>query len=402
MMHQASRLILACSAAISVVLAACGPTGGTPAPAATTAPKAAAPTTAPAAQPTAATQAKPAAQSGAASSSDWNAVVEAAKREGVLAISSHAGSGYEKYLEEVKKALPEIRVEGTNMRASDFTARVVTEQKNGSYLWDVHMGPVSNIYTVMTPAGGLDPIKPYLDALPAELKDNSVWAGGFELYTDPANPVTLITQLAESGGVYVNRELVPEGINKPEDLLDPKWKGKIAVYDPTVSNGGSMSLSGLQATKGTEFVKKLIIDNDARYVETARQLTEWIAQGRYPIAFGADDTYLAELKQQGVGAKVERNKEFATYALASGISVLKNAPHPNAVKLYLNWALSREGQDAWARLASVDSSSRRLDVELYHPEGAADYKNMQKYTAIQGTASGDASLKATLDVTKSK
>jgi iron(III) transport system substrate-binding protein len=382
----------------SLVLAACGQPSGTTAPAATAAPK----TAAPAAQPTAATQAKPAAPSGAAASSDWNTVVEAAKQEGALVISSHAGSGYEKYLEEVKKALPEIRVEATNMRASDFTARVVTEQKNGQFLWDVHMGPVSNIFTVMTPAGGLEPIKPYLDALPAELKDNAVWAGGFELYTDPANPVTLITQLAESGGIYVNLELAPEGISKPEDLLDPKWKGKIAVYDPTVSNGGSMSLSGLQASKGTEFVRQLIMDNDARYVETARQLTEWIAQGRYPIAFGVDDTYLAELKQQGVGAKVERNKEFATYALASGVSVLKNAPHPNAVKLYLNWALSHAGQDAWARLASVDSSSRRLDVETYHPNGAADYKNMGKYTAIQGTASGDASLKATLEVTKAK
>ena len=97
-----------------------------------------------------------------------------------------------------------------------------------------------------------------------------------------------------------------------------------------------------------------------------------------------------------------RDKSIGDYSLASGLSVLKNAPHPNAVKEYLNWALSRDGQIAWAQNASVDASSRRLDVPVFHPDSAADYQHMEKYLAIQGTATGQDSLDRTLAITKSK
>jgi hypothetical protein len=80
-------------------------------------------------------------------------VLAGAKQEGKLVLSTHAGSGYEKYVELVKQALPDLTVDATTIKASDYAARVVVEQQNGQYLWDVHMGPVSNIYTVLTPAG---------------------------------------------------------------------------------------------------------------------------------------------------------------------------------------------------------------------------------------------------------
>ena len=163
-----------------------------------------------------------------------------------------------------------------------------------------------------------------------------------------------------------------------------------------------MSLSGLVALKGDDFLKKLIVDNEAKYVETSRQLTDWVAQGRYPIGFGVDATQLAELQKQGVGAKVERDRSFGNYSLASGLSVMKNAPHPNAVKVYLNWALSKEGQTAWAQNASVDSSSRRLDVPVFHPDSTPDYQHMDKYKVIQGTASGQDTLDRTLAITKNR
>jgi iron(III) transport system substrate-binding protein len=378
------------------------PASPTPPPAAKTAPTTA-PQAAQASQPTAAAKPTQASQAQpAATASDWQAVVDAAKKEGKLVLSTHAGAGYEKYVEAVKKALPDLNIEATTMKASDFTARVVVEQQNGQYLWDVHQGPVSNIYTVLTPAGGVQPIKPFLDALPADVKDDSKWAGGLGMYTDPKNPVTLITEFSDVGGMYVNREQVPEGLTKLDDLLDEKYRGKIAVYDPTVSNGGSMSLAGLIGLKGDDFLKKMLIEHDARYVATSRQLTEFVAQGRYPIGFGVDATQLSELQKQGVGLKVERNRTIGNYSLAAGLSVLKDAPHPNAAKVYLNWALSKEGQSTWAENSSVDGNSRRLDVPVYHPDSTPDYQHLEKYPVIQGTASGQDTLDRTLAITKSK
>jgi len=363
----------------SLLLAACSPAAAPPAPTA-------APANAPA----------------AAAPSSWDGVLAAAKQEGTLVLSTHAGAGYEKYVEEVKKALPDLTIDATTIKASDFAARVVVEQQNGQYLWDVHMGPVSNIYTVLTPAGDLQPIKPFLDALPPDNKDDSKWAGGFGLFTDPNNPVTLITEFSDVGGMYINKDQVPEGISSMDELLDPKWKGKIAVYDPTVSNGGSMSLAGIVGQRGDDFLKKLIMDNDAKYVSTSNQLTQWVAEGRYPIGFGVDATQLGDLQKQGVGANVVRDKSIGDYSLASGLSVLKKAPHPNAVKEYLNWALSRDGQIAWAQNASVDSSSRRLDVPVFHPDSTPDYQHMEKYPVIQGTSTGQDTLDRTLAITKNR
>lgn len=379
-----SRRLPALAAAMALLASACS--SGPTAPAATSVPPA------PIAQPAPAGQA----------SGDWNAVVAAAKQEGKLVLSTHAGAGYEKYVEQVKQALPELTIEATTIKASDFVPRVVVEQQNGQYLWDVHMGPVSNVYTVLTPASALEPIKPFLDALPPDNRDDAKWAGGFELFTDANNPVTLITEFSDVGGVFINKDLVPEGITNLDDLLDPKWKGKVAVYDPTVSNGGSMSLAGLLAIKGDDFLRRLIVDNDARYVSTSSQLTQWVAEGRYAIGFGVDATQLADLQKQGVGTSVVRDRSFGDYSLASGVSVLKNAPHPNAVKVYLNWVLSRDGQIAWAQNASVDSSSRRLDVPVFHPDSTPDYQHMEKYRVIQGTASGQDTLDRTLVITKNR
>lgn len=401
-MPNVLRPIFSVLVPVSLVLAACSSSGATPPrkvePAQKTEP-AAAPKTEPAAKSEPAAS-KPAA---APASADWDKVVAAAKAEKTLTLATHAGSGYEKFVEAAKKGVPDLNFEATTMRASDYVPRVIAEQRNGQFLWDMHVGPLSNVFTVLQPADGLEPIEPFLEPLPADIKDDGKWFGGFKLFTDPAKPMSFVTTVTVAGGVYINHELVPaDEIKTPDDLLNPKWKGKIAVYDPTVSNGGGMSLAGLLGETNGAFLRKLVVDQDIVYVETARQVTEWVAQGRYPLGFGLDDTYLKELQGKGVGAKVERDRTFGSYYLTNGVSVLRNPPHPNAAKLFLAWLLSQPGQDAWAQLASVDMNSRRKDVQNYHPNSYPDYNNIDKLKSIQGTASGDAVLKETLEITNSK
>ena len=55
-------------------------------------------------------------------------------------------------------------------------------------------------------------------------------------------------------------------------------------------------------------------------------------------------------------------KEGTYVSSGSGnVVVLKGAPHPNAAKLFLNWMLSREGQEIYGR--STGQATRRLDVD---------------------------------------
>jgi iron(III) transport system substrate-binding protein len=334
---------------------------------------------------------------------DWNAIVAAAKQEGTFVLSTHAGSGYEKYVEAVRQALPDLKLEATTIKASDFAPRVIVEQQNGQFLWDVHMGPSSNMFTVVAPANGLEPIKPFLANLQPDVRADSKWAGGFELFTDPNNPQTFISQLSANPGIFVNKDLLPESIATPDDLMNPKLKGQIAVYDPTNSNAGAFALADLVSKKGDDFLKTLLADQQVQFVSTSRQLTDWIAQGRYPVCMGVDQTQLADLQNQGLGKNVEAIMSFGTTVLASGVDVLKNPPHPNATKVYLNWALGQAGQEAWASLSAVWATSRRLDVKVnLDSPTAPDYANMAQYTTVQGTASGDAVLSRTLAITRAR
>jgi iron(III) transport system substrate-binding protein len=320
-----------------------------------------------------------------------------------VVLSTHAGSGYEKYVVAVKQALPDLKVEATTIKASDFAPRVIVEQQNGQFLWDVHMGPSSNMFTVVAPANGLEPIKPFLANLSADVRDDSKWAGGFELFTDANNPQTFISQLSANPGIFVNKDILPESVATPEDLMNPKLKGQIAVYDPTNSNAGAFALADIASKKGDDFLKSLLTDQQVQYVSTSRQITDWIAQGRYPVCMGVDQTQLADLQSQGVGKNVEAITSFGTTVLASGVDVLKNPPHPNATRVYLNWALSQAGQEAWATLSAVWATSRRLDVTVnLDAPTSPDYTHMAQYTVIQGTASADALLSRTLAITRAK
>src|SRR6202035_2910580 len=110
-----------------------------------------------------------------------------------------------------------------------------------------------------------------------------------------------------------------------------------------------------------------------------------------------------DLQGQGLGKNVEAVTTFGTTVLASGVDVLKSSPHPNAARVYLNWALSQAGQEAWASLSAVWATSRRLDVKVnLDSPTTPDYSNMGQYTTIQGTASGDAVLSRALAITRAK
>jgi ABC-type Fe3+ transport system substrate-binding protein len=362
------------------------------------------------ARPAAPPEAQPAAQPGpprsAASAStpagqagDWDQVVAAARQEGVLVLSTHTGAAtYQRLQEQIKQEFPWLEIQATGMRASDFAPRVLAEQKNGQYLWDVHIGPPANMLSTLTPAGALEPLRPWLDALPPDIRDDSKWAGGFEMYADPDRPMTFLTHFSANGGFWVNRAQAPrEELSTWDDLLNPRWKDRILVYDPTRANGGSFAFAAALGLKGEDYLRQLAAQ--ARYLETSNQVAEWVAQGRFPVAIGVQEGFVEELQSKGIGRSLEQvGKQDAAYLLANGLEVLKNAPHPNATRVFLRWYLSQEGQDAMAQ--ALMASSRRLDVKSYDPISTPDYANLDQYQLRVGTAQGEALLERAMALAK--
>src|SRR6202023_927437 len=84
-----------------------------------------------------------------------------------------------------------------------------------------------------------------------------------------------------------------EELKKSDDLLNPKWKGKIASYDPSVNGGGLIFGSVVYVTRGADFAKQLYQGQEAAYTRDYQQIADWVAHDSYPIAIGAMPIFVA-------------------------------------------------------------------------------------------------------------
>jgi hypothetical protein len=99
-----------------------------------------------------------------------------------------------------------------------------------------------------------------------------------------------------------------------------------------------------------------------------RQITDWLAQGRYALCVGCRETNRA--KSQGLPVDEFNNvdwKEGVQLTTGGGsMSLIKGGPNPNAARVFVNWFLSRRGQTALQRYNDLygedPPNSRRVDI----------------------------------------
>jgi iron(III) transport system substrate-binding protein len=325
-----------------------------------------------AASPAASPAAQAAPASPGATTAEWNAVVEAAKKEGTVSVATYAGTNYRKVMDDFEAANPGVKVEHTQFQSSsrDYVPRLLQERKASLYAWDVAIMPSPEMLRQVKPAGGLAPIRPLI-VHPEALKDSN-WSDGFEggfLDTDKQYSYAFMRSLSQS--LWVDSSQIKDGeIKSYKDLLDPKWKGKIIAGDPrTKGSGFNLATTLRLRTKDDSLIKQLWADQEAVLNTDARQLTEGVARGRYPIGLGAISVQiLKDMVAAGVGDNVKWIPMPEMDYLFSGSNILQhiaNAPHPAAAKLFVNWLLTKEGSTSYGR--NIQDNSRRVDVEPFDP-----------------------------------
>jgi iron(III) transport system substrate-binding protein len=313
----------------------------------------------------------------------WDKVLADAKKEGNVAVAGPPGTAYREVMRGFEKKYPEIALEFQSFTPSNFTARFSKERQAGQYLWDIYVTGPTGFDISAKKAGDLDPIRP-LFILP-EVLDEKAWFGGFDkAFLDSEKKYIFAFQAQITPQVLINREFVSEkDLNSIKGLLDPKWKGKIAINDPRVDGAGNGRIALWAGQMGEEFVRALL-KQDLTLTRDDRQLADWLARGKFPIAIGVNDTDVAELQKLGVGAKVEPlgGKLAEAWRLSTGwgaARLVNKAPHVNAATVYVNWLLSKEGQSAWA--TTVSRPSRRIDVprvDGMSPEPGIDYFDIDR------------------------
>jgi iron(III) transport system substrate-binding protein len=295
----------------------------------------------------------------------WQETLAAARREGRVVILAPAGADRREALGVgFQKRHPEISLEMINASGGEHAQRVLTERAAGQYLPDLIVIGSQSIYFNFLPANALDPLQPYLvgpDIQPENWRDGHLW------FSDKAGQYNLVNLRYKNTPFHYNTNLVPvDEIKSWKDLLQPRWRGKMAMFDPTIP-GSALDVAAFWLTTpglGEQYVRRLLSEQEVIVSRNQRQLADWSADGRYPIGLGSAGSEVRELIRAGVplGHFDPERLEEGGFVTAGGgtVSVFNRAPHPNAAKVYLNWHLSREGQTDWA-IGSA-APSLRTDV----------------------------------------
>jgi iron(III) transport system substrate-binding protein len=315
----------------------------------------------------------------------WDALVAAAEKEGALAIAGPSGRAWREELQRFEKSYPAIKLSITALAGRDFWPRLLKEREAGQYLWDLRIGGADALSYRLLHMGVFAPSRPLL-MLPDLLEDKT-WLGGLDgIFLDNAHRFIIGFAVYETQAIYYNQRLLPDAAGLPlETLNEPRYAGKLSMADPR--GGASLNtLSVLDRAYGDGFVETLMVRQKPVITREPRQQIDWLASGRYPIAFGLPSIAFVEYAQRG-GSTADfapARGARAWSAGVGGIHFIEQAPHPAAAKLFVNWLLSRDVQATL--MQAVKLNSRRTDVPLGAPETALDPKALGDYVGTMDEA----------------
>ena len=299
---------------------------------------------------------------------EWERTLRAAEAEGQLTLYGCCYE-YDRVLEGFKKKYPKIKVTTILSAGGQLASRILAERRGDKYLIDVVSSGANTLHDALYKAHVLDPIKPAL--LLPEVLDSSKWHEGEHRYIDPEKRyIFAFIANSQSGQVIYNlKQVNPAEFKSFWDLLNPKWKDKIASLDPTsFGMGATLQFFYYHAELGAPFLKKLYGEMQVVVSRDPRQMTDWLSNGKLPLCIrcnaGGEVEKAIQQKLPIAYLDTENWKEGGSSSAAGGtLGMPTRAPHPNAAKVFINWLLSREGQIALQKLGRPDAhNSRRIDI----------------------------------------
>ena len=318
---------------------------------------------------------------------DYGALVGAAKKEGKLVIYSTTDAvSANPLVKDFEAMYPDIKVEYSDLNSTELYNRFIAEAaaNNGTadFLWSSAMDLQVKL---VNDGQGLAYSSPETKSLPK-------WA----VWKDSAYGTTY-----EPTAIVYNKRLVPEA-DVPKDhtallkLLEAKpdaYKGKVTAYDPERSGVGYLFCNeDIKNFPAAWDLFKAMGKTGAKFYTSAGAMMERVASGEHTIAYGIFGSYaLARSKKDpNVGIVLPSDYTMVTSRVAF---ISKHAKSPNAAKLFLDYMLSKRGQEV---IAKADLYTLRDDID-----GEASIKAVTKEIGDKARPVPiDQPLLETLDQTK--
>jgi iron(III) transport system substrate-binding protein len=314
-------------------------------------------------------------QPSARAEDEWGKLVDAAKKEGhVVLYSAFVGLAAHKQLKQDFEASYGITVDILEARASEVRERIRIEQAAGRFSADVSENGRTTTTLQIAQDHVFDPYGPLpsLGHLKPEFKSDEIRL-----------PVFAIIY-----GILVNTKLVKPD-DEPKswlDLADPRWKGKILSDDFRALGGGGVLFYVLHEHFGREFLEKLA-KQDIKFSREIPANERRIARGELPIYLPDSLTSMPELK--GLPVKLLAPNEGMPY-IGYDLALLRNAPHPNAARLLMDYYLGQKMQQSFANLGLLPVTTDTLaevnpsmaELEKSRLLGTTDATRMDKMLAV--------------------
>jgi iron(III) transport system substrate-binding protein len=271
---------------------------------------------------------------------------DGARRESTLMLYA-TGTQIQPLLDRFAQKYPFIKVAMPRAPSADVTRKVIEEYT--ASLFQVDAYELSSYGLVVLREQGL--LQPFASPELADYDKNTIepgrnWVSARESYL---------------GIGYNTQKISAEAAPKSyQDLLDPKWKGKMAI-------SGSLSTSAnwvgaMVIALGTDYVRKLGQQDIRVYELTGRALANLTIAGEVPLS---PTTYNSHVEaSRARGAPIAWNVPGPVPVTDTSVALALKAPHPHAAMLLIDFLLSKEGQGIYRDLGYAPSRSGMAPTDL--------------------------------------
>jgi iron(III) transport system substrate-binding protein len=294
-----------------------------------------------------------------------------AKQEGALVVYTIWDVEHIKSILDVfNKRFPGINTTYWQGTRSEIIARTLTEYQGDQKTADVILSEGAPV--VQRAAGTIEPY-------------NTIQANSLILH-DPTLPTVSLQIVALA---YNTKKMKKEDLPKTwDDVINPKYKGMVALDDPLRAGPLSGMLAGLKEywkddAQWTRYIKGLRALNVTVHKSTSAMFRLLIA-GEYSIAMPSLLHDVIEEKEKG--SPVDFVKSAAPVISAQQLGIYGKAPHINGAKLFAEWMIAPEGQLA------VSAVGREVSRKGIKSKASIEYawgSNVKPIPSVNKTYSED-------------
>ena len=240
-----------------------------------------------------------------------------------------------------EKQFPQIKVDLVRTGAPAMLQRILTEYRGGKIFADVVLGFGFIHYELAQ------------QKLLARY-DSSERSNYAPQFKDKDGFWTNVIPIVHT--IAYNPKMVPpaELPARYTDLLLPQWKGKAGMNSNNIMFLAAMT-THFGKERATDFLQKLSAQQP-QVRSGGTLVATLVAAGEFPLAYSINENNVENFKQRGAPIDWVRLAD-PLYGELVPIGVMAGAPHPNAARLFVDYALSKEGQELFRNLGKLPARS---------------------------------------------